>query len=244
MSLSFKSPHPRPASARLRAFALGVPGCVAVVLLVSPPAGVPALALAVNPLILLTFAAFAGAAFAPRMGLGSVLLIGQPFSGGRLLCWLMAGLVAGGALGLFDQLSAPLWRGASSPIQTLFEASSATTLILGVTYGALTEELIMRWGLMSLLAVLCSRLIGRGAAIEVAVWAAALLFALGHLPTVFLLDQDPSLGIMLRTGGVNMLAGLIFGYAFARENLESAMLAHTGFHLGVFLAAPLWPLLA
>lgn len=61
----------------VRALALGLPGGVAIVFLVPPPVGVPAIALAINPAILLCAAAFAGSFAAPRLGLRSATLLGD-----------------------------------------------------------------------------------------------------------------------------------------------------------------------
>ena len=50
----------RPFAGILRAVALGLPGIIAVILLVPPPPGIPAFVLAINPAILLCAAAVAG----------------------------------------------------------------------------------------------------------------------------------------------------------------------------------------
>lgn len=130
----------------VKAFAIGLPSCLVLVVLATPPPGVPSLALAVNPLILLGLASIADRTFAPRLGLKSSILRGNPLHGNRLLWWLGAGIVNGAALGLLDEISSTLWRPAESNLLTPIGSSDPSALILGVLCGGLTEEIIMRWG--------------------------------------------------------------------------------------------------
>lgn len=223
-------------TAVLRAFVLGMPGIVSVVFLVPPPPGVPSAALAINPMILLLLAAIGGAKCAPSVGLRSSMLLSDPWDLRILAFALLIAIVAGGLIGILDHLAAPLWRPVGSGIQTLFEASNISSLSLGVLYGGLTEEIILRWGLLSIVAASLSRLMGDRTAMITALWIAAIVFSLGHLPGVLLVEQDPSLGVVIRTCGLNLIAGLLFGFAFLRLQLEAAFVAHMSFHFGVALA--------
>ncbi|MBS0123281.1 CPBP family glutamic-type intramembrane protease [Thetidibacter halocola] len=57
-------------------------------------------------------------------------------------------------------------------------------MLIGVLYGGLTEEVMLRWGLMSLLAVWMLCLMSSARAIWSATLIAALAFAATHLPAV------------------------------------------------------------
>uniref|UniRef100_UPI001EFFCB46 CPBP family glutamic-type intramembrane protease n=1 Tax=Falsiroseomonas oryziterrae TaxID=2911368 RepID=UPI001EFFCB46 len=66
---------------------------------------------------------------------------------------------------------------------------------------------------------------------------AALLFAVAHLPALGAAGAPPGAGAVLRTLLANALAGLVFGWLFARRDLLAAVLAHGGAHLGFAAAA-------
>ncbi len=199
--------------------------------------------LLVNPLILVTVAAVVGALLAHRMGLRSVL---AGAAGARLdaTTAMTTGLVLAGVLVGVDAVLAdrlgPAWEHvlAQSRAQPWLPQ-----LTLGVLYGGLAEEVLLRWGLMSLLVWAASCLVQRfgGAADRphaAAVWfgiaVSAAVFAVGHLPA---LGQDVELTgpIVARTLGLNALAGLAYGWLFWRRSLESAMLAHATTHAGLAL---------
>ena len=118
--------------------------------------------------------------------------------------------------------------------------SRFAALIAGLLYGGLTEELIMRWGLLTLFAWLGWRLFQRSGDPPRAwvMWSAilvtALLFGAGHLPAVRSLVPLTAL-VVVRTVVLNALAGVVFGWLYWRRSLESAMLAHASGHLVFFL---------
>ena len=115
-------------------------------------------------------------------------------------------------------------------------------LLVKLLYGGITEELLMRWGVMTLLLWLLWRLgqRGRGAPawglVVVAVVLSALLFALGHLPAAQSLAGvlTPEVVVFVLVG--NTAFGLVAGWLYARHGLEAAMVAHVLAHA---LAHPL-----
>lgn len=207
------------------------------------PDAVLRLLLLVNPLILVTVAAGVGAVFAHRVGLRSAL---AGAADARLdaatavgIGLALAAVLAGADAALVDRLGSA-WRQAVA-------ASDAQPwlprLTLGVLYGGLTEEVLLRWGLMSLVVGALARLIRRagrsaGPVRDGVVWlgiaVSAAVFAVGHLPA---LSQSVELTgpIVARTLGLNALAGLAYGWLFWRRGLESAMLAHATTHVGLAL---------
>ncbi len=115
-------------------------------------------------------------------------------------------------------------------------ASFDLPLIPKLLYGGITEELLTRWGLVSAFAWVGWRSSRRPdrvprAVMAGAVGAAALLFALGHLPMLFLVAPAAPAGIVAAVIVGNALPGLLFGMLFVRDGLEAAMIAHALAHL-------------
>ena len=106
-------------------------------------------------------------------------------------------------------------------------------LITKIIYGGFTEELIARFGVMSLLTWLLIK--WRHSKSDVTYWMAiiisALLFALGHLPFASEITNGLSFEITIYILIGNLLPGIIFGLLYWKNGLESAMLAHMVFHL-------------
>jgi hypothetical protein len=210
-----------------------------------PPALVVALSL-INPLILLLIAVVIGNLLAYRIGLRSLVAEkvsnGTPiwpqlrphtplaFGVGVLFAFVVTGL---------DRVMDP-FAGTDLVIEPATLAGLFSQLSLGLLYGGIVEELLLRWGVMSLLVWIGWRLIqrGQGQAHPVLVWAAiilaAVLFGIGHLPAMAGMVKLTPL-IIFRTILLNALGGILFGWLYWRHNLESAMLAHAAGHVGFFL---------
>jgi hypothetical protein len=249
------SPLRRPLSRDLAAFAalfgLGLLGIAALIpgldealaaardRLPAEAAAIPWPLLLVQPALLLALGTLAGLATAHRVGLGSVLVGRIRGGAARLaptgLAWAAgAGVAAGLAVVLGDAAFAAL-APREMAVLHLPPERHLQALTLGLLYGGITEEIIMRWGLMSLLAWALLRLgLPRGAALAAALAASSVLFAAAHLPALFPLD--PAGVVLLRTLVLNLLGGLVFGLVFLRHGLEAAMLAHAAAHLVIFAA--------
>lgn len=208
-----------------------------------------------NPSILLAIAVAVGALLAHRVGLRSLVAekvrMGTAASAGsgydvwpnlrpHIPMAFVAGLVfAFVVLGL-DQLMNP-FANAEIIGEMPNEGNPFTQLLLGLLYGGITEELLLRWGFMSLLAWLGWRVLQRGegaprpAIMWTAIVLAAILFGVGHLPALAgIVVLTPLL--VFRTILLNALGGLLFGWLFWRRNLETAMVAHAAGHVGFFIA--------
>jgi membrane protease YdiL (CAAX protease family) len=192
--------------------------------------------LVASPWILVLVAAVVGAALAHRVGLRSVLAGTAPATGWTSTAARAA--VGGFAMGLVlaaaDAAAAPLLGPAWQTLVTAVPGGAAAT-VTGVLYGGLAEEVMLRWGAMSLVAwalLLLLRSKARAVCMALAVTVAAMLFAAGHLPAVAAqLDLTPA--IVARTLVFNGVAGLVYGWLFWRRHLEAAMVAHACTHLGL-----------
>ena len=98
-------------------------------------------------------------------------------------------------------------------------------------YGGITEELLLRLFVMSLLAWLGSFInkTSDGKPTNIIFWTAnilaAILFGIGHLPAVSVLLPLTTL-VVIRTVVLNAVGGILFGWLYQSRGLESAMIAH------------------
>ena len=126
-------------------------------------------------------------------------------------------------------LGGPVVGGVGTPTE-LPALEAAGLGLLASLYGGITEELLLRFGLLSLLVWAGWRLTGRPEAPgDRVVWAAivltALLFAVGHLgATAALFELTPA--VLARMLVLNGLAGVVFGWLYWRWDLLSAIVAH------------------
>ena len=189
----------------------------------------------------LALAVWAGVALAPRIGLGAPALAaaaaGERF-GPALRGQIAPGLIGGILGGLLLQFA---WL--SEPAELSAAAESVNiSLPVRILYGGITEELLIRWGLMTallwLLWVLFQRRRGRPRA--GLAWAAVLLsaipFGAGHLPLVAATVDGLTVAIVVWVVGANAVFGVIAGFLFWRFGLESAVIAHSLAHVFDFLA--------
>ena len=103
--------------------------------------------------------------------------------------------------------------------------------LLASFYGGIAEELQLRLFVMSLLAWL-GRFVSKtteGKPSNAVFWmaniVAAVLFGLGHLPTISLSVPLTTL-VVARTVVLNGLLGIVFGWLYWKRGLESAILSH------------------
>ncbi len=100
-------------------------------------------------------------------------------------------------------------------------------------YGGFFEELLTRFGLMSLFVWLLFKIVKKQTKTVywIAIVLTSLLFALGHLPYVFQIVSEPTLATYAYIILGNSIGGLLCGYAYWKQGLESAFIAHFFAHL-------------
>lgn len=192
--------------------------------------------LVLNPFVLLLIAAAIGGALAHRVGLGSVLAgtVTAQGIGLQLVLASLGGVLLGAALGVLDRALLP-WLPDVWLQLTKNRLADGSGLIAGLLYGGLSEEIMLRWGLMSLLAWLMIRWLAMPArtALPVAIALCALVFGAAHLPAVTM-QMEPTAALFGRTLLINGVAGAVYGWLYWRYHLEAAMAAHAASHLGMF----------
>ena len=98
-------------------------------------------------------------------------------------------------------------------------------------YGGITEELLLRFGMLTLFAWALGKLshTAEGRTTPAVFWTtnllAAVLFGLAHLPATAALVPLTKI-IVLRAVVLNGIAGIVCGYLYWKRGLESAMVAH------------------
>ncbi|MEM9218782.1 MAG: CPBP family intramembrane glutamic endopeptidase [Cyanobacteria bacterium P01_F01_bin.150] len=198
--------------------------------------------------IILSLAVFVGVAFASRVKLAAPFLesIAQGSASAiralkkQVVPGIIGGFVSAGLVLAWFALLKP-----SLPPEFL-AASAEFTLpwFVRILRGGISEEIVMRWGLMTLLVWLPWRILQRRqgsprpAYVITAIGLSALTFGLLHLPAAFLLSSTvpPALVLYIIVG--NALFGLIAGYLYWKTGLEAAILAHGLFHILIIIAQP------
>lgn len=193
--------------------------------------------------LLVALAALGGVALAPAVGLRapafeaaarrrSILPALKP----QIVPGFMGGVLGG--LVLFASLR--LSPAAIAEVQSQFNPP----LYARMLYGGLTEEVLLRWGVMTAFTWLAWRLFqGRGGAVNARlVWLAiavsALLFGAGHLPVASVLIGSLNGPVVLFVVGLNATFGVLFGWLFWQWGLEAAMIAHALTHLVNYVVSP------
>jgi hypothetical protein len=194
----------------------------------------------IQPALLLAAGCAIGAALAHRLGLSSHLAginLRRRFVT-ELPLAIALGLASGASIVAADRF---VFRAATDAPATDTPRAIGEGLIGGLLYGGLTEEAMMRFGLLSLVAWALLRLARRPLDAHapflyvIAIVVAAIMFGAGHLPaaaTVAPLDAALVTRILLLNG----VAGIVYGALFWRRSLESAMVAHMSTHVAFAIA--------
>lgn len=116
-----------------------------------------------------------------------------------------------------------------------------TSIPMRLFYGGITEELLLRWGVMAPIAYVLwwGRNRFRDATgspsttiMWIAVTVSAVAFGVGHLPALAA-TFDLTIPLIVRTVLLNAIVGVALGWLFWRRSLETAMIAHAAFHVAL-----------
>ena len=209
-----------------------------------PPPEIPlpliALLALVQNCVILAVVILIGMVLSKRIGLGYPIVQAwatrQPLPPLRPM--VVSGILIGGAAGLILVLIDAVFfvQQLPSAILSIFEIPLWKRLLAGVVYGGITEELLMRLFLVSLVVWLLGRWwrSAEGQPASGAFWTSivivAVIFGLGHLPATAAMTPLTS-SIVARALVLNGIAGIAFGWLYWRRGLESAMVAHASAHL-------------
>jgi len=150
---------------------------------------------------------------------------------------ILAGVLSGTLLSLVGLIFIPILP---SEFLELGE-SLKPTLAVRFLYGGLTEEILMRFGLMTLIIWIASKIF-KGTK-PIVYWTgiiiSSIIFALGHFPIAYQVVENPSMALLTYILIGNTIGGLIFGWLYWKKGLESAFLAHILTHVIMVMAEPM-----
>ncbi len=204
-----------------------------------PPKSVLIVISMTQNLILVAIAAAVGIALAHRVGLQA------PFfetlvSGGAVLGALrpqIAPTLIGGVGGAIVFIAAYYVvfrpRLDDQTVKAMEDLRAGLGIWSRILYGGIYEEILTRWGLMTLLVWLGALLAGgpAPAVVWIAIVISGVLFGLGHLPAHLAAGCKKTPLFLAAMISLNLWAALIFGWLFWQYGLLSAILAHMIFHL-------------
>lgn len=110
-------------------------------------------------------------------------------------------------------------------------------------YGGITEEILTRLFVVTLIAWILSRFshtedgMPSSTAMWIAIVSSAVIFGLGHLPAT-LASTPFSMIVLARAVLLNGIYGTLFGYLYWKRGLESAMISHFTSDLLVHVILP------
>lgn len=190
----------------------------------------------VQSVVLVAGLSAVGSIFAPRVGLGapviSALVHGSDVAAALPNPLAVIGISLAGAvpfLVLYYAVFRP-WLDAETAA-TADGLRRQLGLGARLLYGGVVEEVLMRWGVMSLLAWLFGLLFAPQVALWSAIVVSGILFGLGHIPSYVGAGCTPGVPLYTTQIVLNLLAAVIFGYLFMRFGLLAAIVSHMLFHL-------------
>ena len=215
-----------------------------------PPPALLKLATITQPAVLMSIAVVIGMWLAPKVGLHAPGA--EAFAHSRpvwpeLKPQFLPGVVAGLACGvaiIAVWIAAKPFMGVEF-VERAQEFNKFVPHSVRVLYGGFTEEILLRWGMMTFLIWLLAAILDRkrnprdGGNDEaprsiffvVAILVSAFLFGVGHLPIASALAGGLTPPIFLYVVIGNSIFGIVAGFLYWRRGLEAAMLAHISAHV-------------
>ena len=217
----------------------------------TPPTALPPILIkilaVIQPGVLTTLAVLLGVWLAPKIGLHSpaaeAIAEHKPFLPAlrpQVIPAIVTGLLSGVAIVACWLLVRPYLTA-----EFIARAEAFNVILPPITrflYGGFTEEILLRWGVMTLFVWVLWKLLGRredaprSACFVVAIFASALLFGAGHLPINSALSGGLTVPLTIYVITANSIFGIAAGFLYWKRGLEAAIIAHMFVHV-VLLAA-------
>lgn len=197
--------------------------------------------------IILAVAVLAGVLLASRVGLSSPAAEAAAGRGNIASAFkpqIVPGLIGGLMGGVAILATWLLWK-PFLPVEFVTRAeglNKSLPFLTRLLYGGIVEELLVRWGLITLVVWLAWRLLQKGKGkpqviiLVIAIILSSVVFGLGHLPLASALGVDFTVAIVSYVVVANSVFGLIAGYLYWRKGLEAAIIAHMLTHVIIITA--------
>lgn len=207
-----------------------------------PPPVLLKIASVVQPAILTTFAVLIGCWLAPKVALHAPAAEAAA-RGDGILANLRPQIAPGVLAGLASGVAIVATWVVAKPFLTdefVARAQEFNKFLPSVTrflYGGVTEELLLRWGLMTFLVWASWRLFQKGKErptpilIIASIFISALIFGIGHLPIASMLAGGLTVPLAAYVVAGNSIFGIVAGFLYWRLGLEAAIVAHMSAHV-------------
>lgn len=201
----------------------------------------------INPIILLLIAVIVGSLLFDKVGfsvptISSILKIEQPKI--KFIEQVKFGVFFGLLVGILITVIGIVFK--SSLPQEFIEigVKIKITTVARFLYGGLTEELLMRFGFMTLVVWLIFKIKKNlnSSTYWAGIFTASILFAVGHFPVVFNAIQSPTISLLTYVLIGNSIAGLFFGWLYWKKGLEAAFIAHIFAHVAMIIGEQIFQL--
>ncbi|MCT4581021.1 MAG: CPBP family intramembrane metalloprotease [Flavobacteriales bacterium] len=189
----------------------------------------------INPTILLSIAVLIGTVLYQKVNFSVPLIeqtLGIKKEKHQLLPFLKygatGGIIAGVLLSIISWSFTPILPTEFIELGENLQPSIAARFL----YGGITEEILMRFGLMTLITWIAYKIFGNSPiTFWIGIIIAAIVFALGHFPIAYQAVGTPSAGLLTYILIGNTTGGIIFGWLYWKKGLESAIIAHIFAHV-------------
>ena len=201
----------------------------------------------IQPTVLLVIAVLTGIALAPKVGLSApvaeALAAGRPFLP-ALRPQLVPGLLGAVVGTLCIVLTAAIFEPLLSPeiLERTRAFSRLVPMPTRLLYGGITEELLLRWGFLTLVVWVVWRVLQRRVikptkiSFVTAILVSSIVFGLGHLPVALTLLPESGIAVILFVILANSAFGVVAGYLYWKYGLEAAIIAHMFGHVLLAIA--------
>ncbi len=205
----------------------------------------------IQPTVLLALAVFVGVLLSPKVNLPApafeALARSTSFIAAlkpQIIPGVIAGLIAAVVIVLSWAFLRPFM-----PVEFVTRAEAFNRLVplpTRLLYGGITEEILLRWGLLTLLVWAAWRIFQRrrrqpGAVCFMgAILISSIVFGVGHLPVAVAIGGQLTWPVVVYVITVNSVFGLMAGYLYWRKGLEAAIIAHMMAHVGLVSALYVW----
>lgn len=199
--------------------------------------------LLLNPMILVLITVVIGTIFYDKAGLKvpiierTIGLNNYEINVSEILKYgILGGVLSGVLIMVVSLIFTPMLPAEFKELGESMELSLAARFL----YGGLTEEIMMRFGLMSFIVWLFSKIFSGTKPIVywLGIVIAAVIFGLGHFPVVYQAIENPSVSLLTYILIGNTVGGIIFGWVYWKKGLEAAFIAHIFAHIVMVLVEP------